>query len=249
MPVSVWLGWDPREASAFAVARHTLQKNAPSHWPIYGLVLSDLQKAGLYTRPIEMRQSAVDKPVMWDVVSDAPMATEHACSRFLVPHLAKNIGGWAMFADGDTLFRSDVGGMIDRLDPKYAVYCVKHKHEPPAGIKMDGQEQTRYARKNWSSVMVFNAEHPANKALTLEAVNVLPGRDLHRMCWLDDAEIGELHSSWNWLVGHSDPEVVPDVVHFTSGIPDMQGYENVSYSEEWREERNNWARGALSLPA
>jgi hypothetical protein len=28
---------------------------------------------------------------------------------------------------------------------------------------MDGQAQTRYARKNWSSVMVFNCDHPANE--------------------------------------------------------------------------------------
>jgi hypothetical protein len=33
--------------------------------------------------------------------------------------------------------------------------------------------------------MVFNCDHPANRALTLDLINTVPGRDLHRFCWLD----------------------------------------------------------------
>jgi hypothetical protein len=106
---------------------------------------------------------------------------------------------------------------------------------------MDGQAQTRYARKNWSSVILWNVDHPANKALTIELVNSVPGRDLHRFCWLEDDLIGELHPKWNWLVGHSDPEIDPAIVHFTDGIPTMQGYEDSEYADEWRAELERWA--------
>src|SRR5690606_8943360 len=151
------------------------------------------------------------------------MATEFAISRFLVPHLAKKVhgvrGGWAMFQDCDMLNRGNVVEAFNQLDPSKAVMCVKHNHNPPEGTKMDGQEQLRYARKNWSSVMFFNLDHPSNSKLTVELVNTVPGRDLHRFCWLQDDEIGELGPEWNFLVGHSDPSIDPKIVHHTEGSP------------------------------
>ena len=243
---SIWIGYDPRETMAFAVARETVRKALTQPIPVYGLLLSDLIERGLYTRPIEMRKSAADRPIMWDTISDAPMSTQHANARFLVPHLAKT--GWALFMDGDMLARGNLARAFDGLDSTKAVYCVQHRHEPAPGIKMDGQEQTRYRRKNWTSFILFNCDHPANAALTLEVVNTLPGRDLHRLCWLDDSEIGALGPEWNWLVGHSDESIDPKVVHFTEGCPDMPGYENVAFADVWREKANDWVRGALSLP-
>jgi lipopolysaccharide biosynthesis glycosyltransferase len=244
LPKSIWIGWDPREAAAFAVARHSIRRHLTQAIPIFGLVLDYLRASGLYSRPMEWKQSAADKPIMWDTISDAPMATEHACARFLVPYLAKS--GWALFVDGDTLFRGNVGHLFEQLDESKAVYCVHHRHEPQPGMKMDGQNQTKYSRKNWSSFLVFNCDHPSNKALTLELINTVPGRDLHRFCWLKDSEIGELGPEWNFLVGHTDPSVEPKVVHFTEGLPDMPGYEAQAYANEWREARNSWAQGALS---
>jgi hypothetical protein len=112
---------------------------------------------------------------------------------------------------------------------------------------MDGQLQTRYARKNWSSFIIFNCEHEANKVLTPEMVNVLPGRDLHRLCWLEDELIGALDPAWNYLVGHSDPAIVPKCIHWTSGVPDMIGHENTEYADDWRQARDDWAAGQLSF--
>lgn len=238
---SIWIGFDdrPAEVSAFAVARHSIRRHLTQPIPIMGLVLNELQKKGLYTRPLEMRPSAADKPVMWDVISDAPMSTQHANARFLVPHLAKT--GWALFLDGDTLARSNIARVFEGLDGSKAVYCVQHEHKPTSAAKMDGQIQTAYSRKNWSSFLIFNCYHPSNRKLTMETVNSVPGRDLHRFFWLQDHEIGALDQSWNFLVGHTDPEIVPDVVHFTDGTPDMPGYENVPYADEWRAERDRWA--------
>lgn len=246
---SIFIGWDPREAAAFAVARSTCRKHLSRPIPIFGLVLDDLKSKGLYRRPMEMRAAAADRPVMWDVISDAPQSTEHANSRFLVPYLARS--GWALFCDGDMMFRGNVARMFDQLDKRFAVYCVKHKFAPPANVKMDGQMQTRYARKNWSSFLVFQCDHPSNRCLTssTDMANTLPGRDLHRLCWLKDEEIGEIDASWNFLVGHTDPEIDPKVVHFTEGCPDMPGYENVAFADDWRRAVSDWARGALSFGA
>lgn len=241
MNQAIYIGWDPREAAAFAVARQSCRRRLTRPIPISGLVLSDLISTGLYTRPMERRASAADRPVMWDVISDAPQSTEHANSRFLLPFIARS--GWALFCDGDMLFRGNVGRMFDRLDRNRAVYCVKHKYDPPVGVKMDGQSQTRYSRKNWSSFLVFNCDHPSNACLknSTDMANTLPGRDLHRLCWLKDEEIGELDTSWNFLVGHSDPSINPNVVHFTEGCPDMDGYHDVPFADEWRAELNRWA--------
>jgi hypothetical protein len=109
---------------------------------------------------------------------------------------------------------------------------------------MDGQQQTQYARKNWSSVMLWNLDHPAHDAVTSELLNSVPGRDLHRFCWLDDELIGALPPAWNYLVGHTrlpDPKDAK-LVHFTEGTPDMLGYESCEFSDEWREELRRWAR-------
>lgn len=234
MKRQIYIGWDPRESAAYAVARHSVKRHLTQPLPVLPLALADVMRDGLYTRPMENRNG-----VLWDLISDAPMSTEHACARFLVPHLAKT--GWALFMDGDTLARDNLARVFEDLDPAKAVYCVKHRHEPVAKTKMDGQIQTAYARKNWSSVMVFNCDHPANRALTLDLINTAPGRDLHRFCWLKDDLIGELDAAWNFLVGHSDPAIEPKIVHFTSGLPDMAGYEGVPYADEWRAELLRWA--------
>jgi hypothetical protein len=241
--LGVFLGFEPREADAFAVARQSI-KNWNKHMPVQGLVLSDLQAKGLYYRETERRLGQ-----LWDVISDAPMSTEFAISRFLVPSIVKkqNLGylpycGWALFADCDVLVRTNLTHLKEQLDDTKAVFCVKHNHTPAYSEKMDGQIQTSYARKNWSSVMAFNVDHPSNNALTVEMVNTLPGRDLHRFCWLDDDEIGELDPTWNYLVGHTETNEEPKIVHFTDGIPTMTGFRNVAFADEWREELDRWAR-------
>ncbi len=236
MGALIYIGWDPREAAAFAVARLSVKRQLTQQIPVRGLVLTDLQARGLYRRPMERRG-----PVMWDLLSDAPMSTEHANARFLVPHLVRT--GWVLFMDGDMLARGNLARLFDQLDTKYAVYCVKHNHRPPPGTKMDGQLQVQYARKNWSSFMLINCDHKANAALTIAMVNTLPGRDLHRLCWLDDDLIGGLDPAWNYLVGTTRPNIVPKVVHFTNGTPDMPGYQDCEYADEWRAELRRWAAG------
>ena len=233
---SIWIGYDAREAEAFSVCRASIRHRLNQPIPIRGLVMRDLIYRGLYDRPTEHRASAADKPIMWDVISDAPMATEFAISRFLVPTLAKT--GWALFMDCDMMALTDLSDVFRDLDPSKAVYCVKHKHDPIKIRKMDNQIQTFYARKNWSSFCLFNCEHPSNRALDLVMVNTLPGRDLHRFCWLKDEEIGALDPSWNFLVGHTDPVIQPKIIHWTDGGPWFRDYENVEFAKDWLDERD-----------
>lgn len=255
LPCSVWIGFDPRESAAFAVARATARARMVGPMPVRGLVLEHLQAQGLYTRPTRIEES-IDGPLMIDELSataeySGAMSTQFAISRFLIPELVRRSQrngsalGWALFMDCDVLIRGNLGRLFDFKfsDQKHAVRVVKHNYQPKSSTKMDGQLQTTYPRKNWSSVMLFNCDHPKNKLLTPEVVNSWPGRDLHAFRWLDDEDdIGDLGPEWNYLVGETQCDVEPRIIHFTNGGPWMRGYENVPFADEWRRAHNDWAR-------
>lgn len=145
------------------------------------------------------------------------MSTEFAISRFAIPLLQRS--GWALFIDCDFVAIADVADLFALANDKYAVMCVKHEHVPLEAIKMDDQLQTVYARKNWSSCVLWNLEHPGNRRLTIEMLNTLPGRDLHAFCWLLDSEIGDLPKHWNTLAGVDSKEETAEArfLHFTLG--------------------------------
>lgn len=246
--MSVWIGFDPRppEAVCFAVTRASMRENLPRHIPICGIVLEQQQAAGRYWRETRQGVDSDGRPVLIDVPSIRPgyngrMATAFGVSRFLTPFLGRN--GLALFCDCDMMVRKPLGHLFDRaqMRPDVALWCVKHDHRPQGTVKMDGQQQSQYGRKNWSSFMLFNADHPANKRLTLEDVNTRPGIDLHQLYWLEDHEIEDLGTEYNWLAGYSDPAIDPTVVHWTEGVPFMSGYENVPYADEAREVLRRWA--------
>jgi len=233
---SVWIGYDQREAAAFAVAMYSIRRFDP-YIPIKGMVLADLQARGLYTRPTIERMNIDHQRQLIDVLSArddyaGAISTEHANARFLVPHLAKF--GWALFIDCDVMVLENIDRLFSLADQSKALMCVQHDHRPAESTKMDGQAQTQYPRKNQSSVMLFNCDHPANRRLTLDLINTRPGRDLHAFCWLDDSEIGALPAEWNYLVGYSKSAGRPKLVHFTRGLPDMPGYERQEFADEWR---------------
>lgn len=207
--LKVFIGWDEREREAYEVARNTLM--ATSGLSSTLLCADRLAACGLLNRPVDRRVQ------MYDIPSNAPCSTDFAISRFLTPLLAQN--GWALFTDCDVVFLSDVNELLAIADPSKAVMVVQHPHQEIAGTKMDGQAQTVYRRKNWSSVMLFNCDHPANRRLTLWDINHRPGRDLHAFFWLADSEIGCLPDRWNWLVNVNPKPDRPAIAHFTLGGP------------------------------
>lgn len=247
---TIWIGFDDREVLSYAVARESFTSWSNGSIPVHGVVLHELKARGWYTRPYETRHTKQGGAVLWDMISDAAMSTQFAVSRFFVPKLARNHysgnRGWALFVDSDVLVRS----YIDRLffhaeqQPGKALLCVPHNHEVVDGsAKKEHQVQSSYPRKNWSSVMLFNLAHPANDRLTDDLLNTLPGRDLHRFCWLEDDEIGFLDQKWNHLAGVEgcrSPD--PAIVHFTNGGPWLRDYADVEYADEWFAAMRRWVK-------
>lgn len=332
MTNTVYIGWDSREHEAYAVAKHSIERRSPGAGCV-PLVLNELK--GYLTRPIDRRDGK-----LWCPISNAPMATEFAISRFCVPFLFKN-HGWALFVDCDIVCLADVRELFSLADNRYAVMVCKHGEQireqvqtshnaqvremwcgaatkpsilqvvlqrmeenlesrssnfsskteerdlqiirellsqeredqditmrevwgeefadapselrqavedhlalshvslGSTSLKMDGQVQTYYARKNWSSVVLWNCDHPAHERFTLEHLNTWPGRDLHAFKWLHDEEIGELPPNWNYLV---DVNPRPDpikVAHFTLGGPWFHDWKGGSCDDIWLAERKD----------
>lgn len=220
----VYIGYDAREEDAYRVAVRSLAKVSPSAI-VTPLIADRLAACGLLRRMQDRRG------LVYDLASNAPQSTDFAISRFLVPHLAQT--GWALFTDCDMVFLADIAELFALADPRYAVMVVKHGELTGTGTKMDGQAQIPYPRKNWSSVCVFNADHPANRRLSVQDVNERPGRDLHAFYWLADSEIGALPPEWNHLVGIDPSERAAKILHYTCGVPSMPGLESSELAHVW----------------
>ena len=220
--MKVYIGYDSSEDEAYKVAVKTLA--AHSAIVPEPLEINRLSATGLMNRSVDNRGQKYDLP------SGAPCSTEFAASRFLVPIICQT--GWALFTDCDVVFLADPAELMKWADPGKAVYVVKHKHDG-AGTKMGGMVQTAYPRKNWSSVMLFNCDHPANRRLSLRDVNERPGRDLHAFYWLHDSEIGELPAEWNWLVNVNETPEQPKIAHFTNGGPWIGGWHPAPHDAIW----------------
>lgn len=164
---------------------------------------------------------------------DPLASTEFTYTRFLAPYL-NGFKGRALFCDSDFIWNCCVSEAFDYLKEGQAVACVQHDYTPHANVKMDGRTQTVYPRKNWSSMLVFNCEHPSTQKLTIDAVNTQSPAWLHRLLWANDDEIGDIPYQYNYLVGYYNSDD-PKVVHYTDGGPWHPGYEDVQYGELWRQ--------------
>ena len=224
--MKVFVGYDPREDIAYQVCKHSILTKQPEAI-VRPLVQKELRDAGWYTRP-----------------KDKLASTEFTFTRFLVPELA-NFKGWAVFMDCDMILTTDIKELFDQADDKYAVMCVQHDYTPKEGMKMDGQKQTVYPRKNWSSVVLFNCAHPSNARLTQDMVNdpELNGAYFHRFSWLKDEEIGELDHTWNYLVGVYDDIETPKLIHYTEGGPWFENYRDCEFNELWKKELQDMMNG------
>jgi lipopolysaccharide biosynthesis glycosyltransferase len=217
--MKVFVGYDTREDIAYQVCKHSILSKQPSA-DVRPLKQQELRDAGWYKRDVDKLAS-----------------TEFTFTRFLIPELT-DFKGWALFMDCDMILTTDIKELFDQADDKYAIMCVQHDYTPKEGTKMDGQKQTIYPRKNWSSVMLFNCGHPANRKVTQSLVNdpEINGAYLHRFSWLNDFEIGELHHTWNYLVGVYDDIKKPKLIHYTEGGPWFENYRNCEYNELWKQE-------------
>jgi hypothetical protein len=116
------------------------------------------------------------------------------------------------------------------------VSVCKHEYVPKSERKFFDQVQTKYERKNWSSLMLFN--NARCRALDPRYVSAASGLELHRFAWTEDRSIGALDREWNWLVGEYPHNAGARIVHFTLGGPYFPEYRECDYADEWFEERN-----------
>lgn len=227
----VFLGWDDREKIAYEVCEHSIKRHSGVRAEVIPLCHKPLRKQGFFTRPWEV--NAQDGNYR-DLIDGRPFSTQFSHTRFLVPELMK-FKGWALFADCDMIFRCPIEEIFNHTDDKYAIMCVKHRQKIDQALKMDGAPQAAYHRKNWSSFVLWNCEHPLNKQLTKEFVNTKTGAWLHGFEWLRDNHIGALPREFNWIEKSSPSMEYPKVIHYTEGGPWFKDYQDVIYGDVWLE--------------
>jgi hypothetical protein len=209
-PIPIFIGYDPHERAAVNVLADSLVQHSSLPLAITPIVARQLE--GTYRRERNPKQS-----------------TEFSFSRFLVPWLQDYLG-WAIFMDCDMLCRGDIAELWKLRDDRVAVMCVQHQHVPNETVKFLGAEQTRYEKKNWSSLMLFHCD--LCTALSPDYVNSASGLELHRFEWLEgEHRIGALPMDrWNHLIdvqpADSRPaaEGGPALVHWTLGGPWFRDY-------------------------
>ncbi len=213
--INIFIGYDPREAVAFSVLAHSIHTRATQPVNITPLMLSQLKD--IYARERHSLQS-----------------TDFSFSRFLTPCLS-NYSDWSIFMDCDMLVLDDIAKLWVLRDDRYAVQVVKHNHVPRESTKFLDQPQSKYEKKNWSSVMLFN--NARCRMLTPEYVNTATGLELHQFKWLgNDDLIGGIPHRWNHLVGYDAPNLDVSLVHYTIGGPYFEEYKDCEYAEAWHEE-------------
>jgi len=201
-PLSIFIGVDPRERAATNVLIDSLYQHSRTPLAITPLITTQLEAQGLYWRKRDPKQS-----------------TAFSFTRFLVPHLM-NYEGWALFMDCDMLCRGDISKLWSYINENFALMCIQHEHVPAETIKFQGEVQSQYPKKNWSSFMLMNCNKCT--ALTPEYINKVSGLDLHRFHWLEgDQQIGSLPEGWNHLVGVQDENKAKNasMLHWTLGGP------------------------------
>jgi hypothetical protein len=138
---SIWIGYDPREQDAFNVAVASIRAHLSEPIEIFAVALPVLHRPRPLSAPDQRNEGK-----LWDVISDAPMSTEFAISRFFVPIIATSY--CAQPSDLGAVHglrhagprRS--GRAVRPGRPEKAIQVVKHDYQPAEGVKMDGQVQT-----------------------------------------------------------------------------------------------------------
>lgn len=212
--INIFIGYDPREAVVYHVCANSIIRHSTAPVSLTPLALKTL---GSYT------ETHVDG------------SNQFIYSRFLVPHLM-GYSGWALFIDGDMLLRTDISELWALRDESKALMCVHHDYKTKTHQKYLGSTNQDYPRKNWSSVVLWNCAHPANRTVTPEFVQNGTGAQLHRFTWLPDEFIGELPKVWNWLPDEFGENPDAKLLHWTLGAPCFHEYATVPMAEEWHRE-------------
>jgi len=216
--MKIFIGYDTRQDIAARVLEFSLKKHSSVPLDIRYLTLSTLD----FNRPRDPHQT-----------------TEFSFTRFLVPYLCC-YEGRAIFMDCDMLCLGDIAEIASLPMDEYALRVVKQSHVPVATTKMDGQPQSAYPRKNWSSLMLMDCAKL--RVWSKRAVETMPGLDLHQFRGISDRAIGELPPNWNDLDYY---DLTTKLLHYTSGGPWLPGCESHPYANLWLEYRDDYTRSCL----
>ena len=209
--VKIYIGFDQRESIAY----HAFVQSLIDHASI----------------PLDITPLAV-KTLKGYEEKHKDKSNDFVYSRFLTPFL-NDFKGWAIFVDGDMICQTDIKELLDLRDGSKALQVVKHDYKTKANQKYLGNINQDYPRKNWSSVILWNCEHPKHKILTPDFIAKESGKYLHRFSWLEDNEIGELPKEWNWLVTEYPNNEQANIIHYTLGTPCFKDYRNKEMADIW----------------
>jgi len=219
--IRVFIGYDSKAPVLYNVLQHSIQRRASMPVQIIPVMLSQIR--GIYHRQ-----------------ADPLASTEFSFSRFLVPFLS-NYRGWSLFIDNDMVMLDDVAKLWALRDDRYSVMCTKHRHVAAEAKKFLGTRQSRYAKKNWSSCVLFN--NAKCTALTPDYVNTAPGLELHQFKWLEsEQQIGDIPLRWNYLADVEGADHEISMIHYTLGGPCYDEYKKCEYANLWRREFDDMTR-------
>lgn len=213
--IPVFIGYDTRETVAYHVCANSIIRHSNSPIGLHPLAPNTIKT---------YEETHTDG------------SNNFIYSRFLIPHLM-NYKGWAIFLDGDMLIRDDITELWNMRDESKAVMVVKHDYKTRLTEKYLGAKNENYPRKNWSSVILWNCEHEANRVVTPEFVKSATGAQVHRFTWLQDNLIGELPIEWNWLPDEFGRNDNAKLLHFTLGTPCFHDFATSPMADEWHREK------------
>lgn len=195
------------------------------------------EKVGFYTF-VESVLSRTDP----NKVEIIPICREKgtASNRFNMhwPEIPRRAGfkGRPVYVDAsDMLCRGDILELPELLETGCDVAVVQHEYSTKYPLKFLDQPNEDYPRKNWGSVIVFDAGNTVWRTLEEKAA----GKSrtwLQRFSFLKDERIGSLPRQWNHLVGEYPYDPEAKIAHFTIGGPWWKPYKDCDYANEWREE-------------
>lgn len=216
MNIPIYVGFDQREAAVFHVFNQSVIEHA--------------------SKPVSFHPLNASLLDGFDGQRDG--TNGFIFSRYLVPYL-QDYKGWALFCDGDQHLNADIAELWALRDDSKAVMVAKHDYKTSSVRKYVGSplenDNIDYPRKNWSSVVLFNCGHPANRILDPEYVSTREPKQIHRFDWLLPDEIGELPLEWNWLEGEYPKNEDAKLIHQTLGTPGFWFYADSDHSEQWHQ--------------
>ena len=227
--MKIFIGYDERESVAYHVATQSIIENTKAEVSISPLNIHTLKELGVYDKPLDDRAS-----------------NSFSYTRFLTPYLSDFVGT-SIYLDPDVVVLGDLTELVRMVECGNVfspVYVAKHNYKPKMQKKYFGAKQYAYRRKNWSSVMVFR--NSACKILSPEYINSASPATLHQMEWVNSTsknrEVGEIPKEWNWLVDEYPHNEDAKILHYTNGIPAIDGFGDSGHSDVWWEYYNRAQR-------